>query len=106
MAGERPLLVAFDQHVSQLGSQPNGACRSIKDCIRLACACLSEDSLTYKSTTAHAPNVAVYLPRNTSVASLAKCLNIPGFKVIPLCLERNILNQKFKSASLYLRISL
>eukprot|EP00892_Ulva_mutabilis_P003394 jgi/Ulvmu1/1426/UM011_0155.1 len=79
--------------------------RSIKDCIELACECLNQDSLALTQTNADTPNVAVYLPRNTSIASLEKCLAIPGFQVTALCLERNLLNEKLKSVSLYLRIS-
>lgn len=91
-----------DLHAVIYNFHVHPVCRSVKDCIQLACACLSQDSLKSKSTTADHPNVAVYLPRNTSTVSLQECLDIPGFQVTPLCLERNILNEKLKSATLYL----
>jgi hypothetical protein len=49
------------------------------------------------------PNVAVFLPRNTCLAELAKCLDGPGHCMDPICLERNILNDQLKALTLYLQ---
>lgn len=72
----------------------------------LACMCLSAGSLAQQTPAAtETPNVAVYLPRNTSIVTLEDCLHIPGFHIVPLCLERNTMNEKLKSATLYLRVT-
>jgi hypothetical protein len=50
-----------------------------------------------------APNIVVYLPKDTSVSGLAGCLAPPLDTILPLCLERNVLNYQLKSLTLYAR---
>lgn len=83
----------------------SGACRSVKDSLCMACGRLSEASLQQEGAGADVPNIAVYLPRSTLISSLAECLGTPGFRLTPLCLERNVLNGQLKAATLYLRCS-
>jgi hypothetical protein len=50
------------------------------------------------------PNIAVYLPRHTSVPRLAACLDVLRVPIEPLCLERNVLNNQLKALTLYTRM--
>lgn len=71
----------------------------------MACGHLSQASLQQEGASTDVPNIAVYLPRTTLISSLRECLDVPGFSLVPLCLERNILNGQLKAATLYLRCS-
>ena len=51
------------------------------------------------------PNVAVYLPRSTSLSGLAACVQLGEGSIEPLCLERNVLNERLKALTLYLRVA-
>lgn len=79
--------------------------RSVKDSIEMACSHLSQAALRLDGENADVPNIAVYLPRATLISSLRDCLEVPGFQLKPLCLERNVLNGQLKTATLYLRCS-
>lgn len=81
------------------------ACRSIKDSIEMACGQLSEASLRREGASAETPNVAVYLPRNTLISSLEDCLQVRGYHLQALCVERNVLNGQLKAVTLYMRCS-
>ena len=71
----------------------------------MACGHLSEASLQQEGAGADVPNNALYLPHSTLISSLTECLDMPGFRLTPLCLERNVLNDHLKAATLYLRCS-
>jgi hypothetical protein len=80
-------------------------CRSVKDSIEMACHRLSVASLSLNGEGAEVPNIAVYLPRITVTSSLKACLDVTGFLLKPLCLERNVLNGQLKAVTMYLRCS-
>lgn len=50
------------------------------------------------------PNIAVFLPRHTSLPRLAACLEVLRTPIEPLCLERNVLNNQLKALTLYTRV--
>jgi hypothetical protein len=50
---------------------------------------------------AQRPNVAIFLPKNTSLSGLAAACGAAG--IDPLCLERNVLNGQLKALTLYAR---
>lgn len=47
------------------------------------------------------PQVAVFLPRNTSMHGLEQCFAAPALGLEPVCVERNVLNNQLKSLTLY-----